>query len=219
MTDSPKDSPTDSATNRITDTFSIWDEDRKQQWVRDQLSKVRPVPYCNTPPDKTETPAPVVFAFDEEQQERIKNSVSPDEVKESDATLSAGEKVKVLRNSLIAGNMTGCVGNDGQYVNDVVAYSSNSFKAAYRFFQANPDVSVEHLNGVLWTCVLCKFWHPVREGGRDPSFWIRGGTNLTFFFCHLDKIVAQLSYAEFLPPITYLTREELGLKKPPKQES
>lgn len=212
------DSRWNSPRNSTTDTYSTWDEDRKKQWVNEQLSQVRRVTYCYIPSDKTETPAPVVSTFDKEQQERIKNCVSPDKDREGDATLSAGEKVNILRNSLIACNMTGYVGSDDRYVNDVVAYSGNSFKAAYRFFQANPDVSVEHLNQVLWACVETKFWNPVKDDAYDPLFCVHRGTHLSFLLGNLDKIVAQLNYAEFLPPLTFLTKEELGLSKADTQE-
>lgn len=148
-------------------------------------------------------------------QERADKHRSPDKAKEGDVTISAAEKVQVLRNSLIARNRAGWATKEGKLTSQVVEYNDRSLKAAYRFFQANPDVSVDHLNLILDRCVDVRFWRPVREGERDPSFWIRGGTNLSFFFGHLDKIITQADSGDQVPPINYLSKEEMGLDRKP----
>lgn len=154
-----------------------------------------------------------------EQQERAKRHPSPDNDKEGEAAISPAEKVMVLRNSLIARNRAGWPSKDGTLISNIVDYNDRSLRAAYKFFQANPDVSVEHLNTILDCCVDNRFWGRVKDDYNDPSFWIRGGTHLSFFFGHLDKIITQLSYAEFLPPINFLTKEEMGLDRKPKEEA
>lgn len=153
------------------------------------------------------------------QQERARKHLSPDKVKEGDATISAAEKVKVLKNSLIAKNRAGWGSDEGKLVSQVVEYTDRSLKAAHKFFQANPDVSVEHLSMILDDCAQIKFYHPITEGERDPLFWARRGTHLSFLLGHLDKIITQLDRGDQLPPITYLTKEELGLSKPDEQEA
>ena len=148
-------------------------------------------------------------------KQRAEKHASPDQDKETQAHLTAGEKVQVLRNSLAARNYIGAFDDKNQLHHQVVEYNNRTFEAAYQFFQANPDFTVAHLNAVLDKCLLLPK-DPATQAngeGHDPLWHARKGREVAFLIQHLDKIVTALNCVDAVAPFQPVPAEQLFKKR------
>lgn len=130
--------------------------------------------------------------------------VSPDRDKESDASLSAGEKMQVFNQSLQARNRIGRFDEWGHFLEDVVLIQRNSLNLARQFFQLNAALTPTHLNQVLDECIKL----PRTIDGLDPVWHAKNGYKISFLLNNLGTIAGQVNMLSKLPAFTPLPQAE-----------
>jgi hypothetical protein len=153
-------------------------------------------------------------------KKRAEQYASPDKAKEARADLSAGEKVQVLRNSLVAQNNIGAFDDKGKLHHQVVDYNNRTFDAAYEFFKANPDFTVAALNVVLEKGLTLPK-EPDNQEGNDPLWHARKAKDISFLIQHLDIIVKSLDCVDEVAQFQQVPADQLfkRSKSAPKPET
>lgn len=140
-------------------------------------------------------------------KQRALNFASPDKDKESDAGLSAAEKMQVFNQSLQARNRIGRYDENGQFTEGVVLIQRQSLNYVRQFFQLNPSLTPAYLNLVLDECLKL----PRTIDGLDPVWYAKNGYKISFLITNLATIAGQLNMLSKLPafvPIPVKTEEE-----------
>ena len=131
---------------------------------------------------------------------------SPDIAKESDASLTAAEKMRVFSQSLQARNRIGKYNEFNRFTEEVVVVQRNSLNYAREFFQLNPHFTVADLNRVLDECLKLSFLYI--DDDEDPQWHARNGRKISLLLTSLATIAAQLNMLSELPPFTPIQAKE-----------
>jgi hypothetical protein len=84
----------------------------------------------------------------------------------------------------------------------------DSLEAARRFFEVNPEVTVEHLTDIVDACIdtLQEPLPSMRE--EDTHKHLRKCSNLSYLLLMLRQVIRECGWLE-IPVARYLTRQEL----------
>jgi hypothetical protein len=143
------------------------------------------------------------------QREKLsKEFISPDKALEPRTDLSPYNKAGVFNNSLIARNNRGYLELSGRLDKQPVQFHAGIPRAACRFFEANPNLSVADLNLVLDRCVETA--HTQCSDENDPYAHARkGGENIGYFLTHFGTIINELGMTREFPGLRCLSSQEL----------
>jgi hypothetical protein len=128
---------------------------------------------------------------------------TPDADKRDIANLSAKEKALILKNALSTENRV--------YSEKLFSWSNRGVQAVTRFFERNPRATAGQILSVMQNCrqVKCR---EVPEG-FDPYYASRLGTNLSCLLGNMENIVTEVGLLGEFDNVTFLSKEDLGLKK------
>ncbi len=133
---------------------------------------------------------------------------SKDADNEDDANRSAAEKVKILRNGIIARNRIGWLTNQTQHVTNLLRHTEGSFHLARKFFDLNPELTPGHLLKVMDAAAQHIAEHPLEDGEYDPHYNIRKGAHLTSLLKTLNTVLTSLEMANNFPAFNELPAED-----------
>jgi hypothetical protein len=137
---------------------------------------------------KAERLRQLVEARNAELEARRQQHRSPDELLEDDASLSAAQKVKVLRNAINSRNRIGILDRKLNIQNNLLSFNDNSLHLAKEFFNANPAATASDLLEVMDFCAAYVADNPLEEGEYDEHYTLRKGTHLTSLLKALPAI-------------------------------
>lgn len=139
---------------------------------------------------------------------------------ETDPTSPPYQKLKVLQAALISRNQVGCRGSKATIETDFIPIQAHSFRAAKRFFAANPSMTVAILLALVDRAIELKESRAVELDNREmPSetdfdfyFYTRKALNLSFLLIHLKEVFDENIMSDILPPemeVNFLSKTEL----------
>ena len=145
---------------------------------------------------------------EEEYRKLQQQHRSKDADHENDENRSAAEKVKILRNGIVARNRIGWLTNQTQHVSNLLRSNHNSLTLARQFFDLNPEWTPAHLLKVMDTSACYIAEHPLEEGEFDSNYDLRKGANLTSLLKELNAILTAAEMVDQLPAFTVLPVKE-----------
>jgi len=141
-----------------------------------------------------------------------KRYASPYAAKEDVKSMSAEDKVKVLKAGLRSRLKTGLWSWDKyeRYCCTPI-FTKKGLEMARLFFELNLGVTPLDLLQMVDDCCEINYNNPKSGGGYDEFFYQRRATNLSFLLKHLPTINAKLDLLILPPDVVYLDDGETGL--------
>lgn len=143
------------------------------------------------------------------EEVRLDRLRSPDEDRETFTDITGAEKVKVLVNGMLAINRVGVPNTRGGTRHNAVTITKRGLKLARRFFELNPNWSAGNLLAIIHNCVERIHNWGVYVGGFREDFSLTRGNHLTYLIRHLERIIDEMGYGEFIPPAQFFSEEIL----------